>query len=163
MRALALLLITLTLSACGFQLRGAVHLPWDSLYIALPENDPLRYQIKRSIETGSQTRIISDAKTAQATLAVLQNQHNKSILSLSGAGLVREFQLTRSFVYRITDAQGKELIPASQIIVQREMTFDDERIFAKEAEEALIIKEMEQDLVLQLLRRLNSSSRLLKP
>lgn len=93
----------------------------------------------------------------------MQNNHNKSILSLSAKGLVREFQLTRSFVYRIQDAKGKELIPASQIILQREMNFDDERIFAKEAEEAMIMREIEQDLVIQLLRRLSASSRLIKP
>jgi LPS-assembly lipoprotein len=42
------------------------------------------------------------------------------------------------------------------------MTFDDERIFAKEAEEAMIWREMQQDMVQQLLRRLSASSRALK-
>lgn len=163
MRTLLLALIVSILTGCGFQLRGTVTLPWETLHIGLPENSPLYHQIKRSIESGSHTRIVSDPKEAQATLAVLQNNHNKGILSLSAKGLVREFQLTRSFVYRIQDAKGKELIPASQIILQREMNFDDERIFAKEAEEAMIIREMEQDLVVQLLRRLSVSARLVKP
>jgi len=161
MRAL-LLITTLLLSACGFQLRGAVNLPWDTLYLGLAPNDPFGNMIKRSIEAGSRTKVVTDPKQAQASLQILQNQQTKSILSLTAKGLVREFQLTRSFVYRIVDEKGKELIPASQIILQREMTFDDERIFAKEAEEAMIVKEMEQDLVLQLLRRLNASSKLIK-
>jgi LPS-assembly lipoprotein len=163
MRTLLIALSLLLLTGCGFQLRGTANLPWETLYIGLPENSPLYHQIKRSIESGTHTRIISDPKEAQATLAVLQNNHNKGILSLSAKGLVREFQLTRSFVYRIQDAKGQELIPASQIILQREMNFDDERIFAKEAEEAMIIREMEQDLVVQLLRRLSVSARLVKP
>jgi LPS-assembly lipoprotein len=163
MRTLLIALSLLLLTGCGFQLRGTADLPWETLYIGLPENSPLYHQIKRSIESGTHTRIVSDPKEAQATLAVLQNNHNKGILSLSAKGLVREFQLTRSFVYRIQDAKGQELIPASQIILQREMNFDDERIFAKEAEEAMIIREMEQDLVVQLLRRLSVSARLVKP
>ncbi len=163
MRALSIAFILLMLSGCGFQLRGTANLPWETLHIGLPENSPLYYQIKRSIESGTHTRIVGDLKEAQASLAVLQNSHDKGILSLSAKGLVREFQLTRSFVYRVQDAKGKELIPASQIILQREMSFDDERIFAKEAEEAMIVREMEQDLVVQLLRRLSASSRLLKP
>lgn len=163
MRTLLIALILSILTGCGFQLRGTATLPWETLHIGLPENSPLYHQIKRSIESGSHTRIVSDPKEAQATLAVLQNNHNKGILSLSAKGLVREFQLTRSFVYRIQDAKGKELIPASQIILQREMNFDDERIFAKEAEEAMIMREMEQDLVVQLLRRLSASARLVKP
>jgi LPS-assembly lipoprotein len=163
MRALLITLVFLMMTGCGFQLRGAANLPWDTLHIGLPENTPLYHQIKRSIESGSHTRVVGDPKDAQASLTVLQNTHNKAILSLSAKGLVREFQLTRSFVYRIQDAKGNELIPASQIILQREMGFDDERIFAKEAEEALIVREMEQDLVVQLLRRLTASSRLVKP
>lgn len=159
MRVLVLAL-SLWLSACGFQLRGSYSLPWETLAISgLPENSELYFQIKRGIETGSLTKVVSDAKQAQATLVVLRNDQHKSILSLSAKGLVREFQLTRSFLYRVQDAQGKELQPSSQIILQREMTFDDERVFAKEAEEVIIWREMQTDLVSQLMRRLAAGSR----
>ncbi|MFN3883591.1 MAG: LPS assembly lipoprotein LptE [Rhodocyclaceae bacterium] len=159
MRALVLAL-ALLLSGCGFQLRGSYGLPWETLAISgLPENSELYFQIKRGIESGSLTKVVTDAKTASATLVVLQNHQHKSILSLSAKGLVREFQLTRSFMYRVQDAQGKELQPASQIVLQREMTFDDERVFAKEAEEAIIWREMQNDLVSQLMRRLAAGSR----
>ena len=155
-------LLALVLSACGFQLRGSYHLPWETLHVGLPENSELYYQIKRSIESGSPTRITTDAKQASASLVILRNEQHKSILTLSAKGLVREFQLTRTFMYRVQDASGKELIPTSQIILQRYMTFDDERIFAKEAEEAMIWREIQQDLVQQLLRRLAAGSRAAK-
>lgn len=158
-----ILLIAIALSACGFQLRGSYALPWETLAISgVPENNELYYQIKHGLEAGSQTKVVADAKAASATLVVLQNLQHKAILSLSGKGLVREFQLTRSFMYRIQDAAGKEVLPASQIVLQRDMTFDDERIFAKEAEEAMIWREMQQDMVQQMLRRLAASSRALK-
>ncbi|MEW5781968.1 MAG: LPS assembly lipoprotein LptE [Pseudomonadota bacterium] len=159
MRAFALLFV-FVLSACGFQLRGSYSLPWETLAISgLPENSELYFQIKRSIESGSLTKVVTDAKQAKASLVVLRNDQHKSILSLSAKGLVREYQLTRSFLYRVQDAQGKEIQPASQIVLQREMTFDDERVFAKEAEEAIIWREMQTDLVQQLLRRLAAGSR----
>lgn len=159
MRTLVLAL-TLLLSGCGFQLRGSYSLPWETLAISgLPENSELYFQIRRGIESGSLTKVVSDTKRAQATLVVLQNHQHKSILSLSAKGLVREFQLSRSFMYRVQDAQGRELQPASQIVLQREMTFDDERVFAKEAEEAIIWREMQTDLVSQLMRRLAAGSR----
>lgn len=162
MRLLALLL-AFVLSACGFQLRGSYNLPWETLAISgVPENNELYFQIKRGLEASSQSKVVTDAKQAGATLVILQNLQHKAILSLSGKGLVREFQLTRTFMYRIQDAQGKELLPASQIVLQRDMSFDDERIFAKEAEELMIWREMQQDMVQQLLRRLAASSRSLK-
>ena len=162
MRGLLILLLVAMLSACGFQLRGSYTLPWETLYIGLPEFDPLRAQLKRGIEASTQTKVITDPKQAQASLMITANQPLRSILSLNAAGLVREIQLTRVFGYRIVDAEGKELIPPSSIVLQREMSFDDARLFAKEAEEAMIVKEMEQDLVQQLMRRLAASSRSLK-
>lgn len=154
MRGLYILLLAVSLSACGFHLRGSYTLPWDTLYLGLPENNEMHAQMKRGIEASTPTRILNDANQAQASLVILGNTQSKSILSLSGTGLVREFQLTRVFAYKIQDAAGKELVPANQIILQRDMTFDDAHLFAKEAEETMIWKEMQNDLVQQLLRRL---------
>jgi LPS-assembly lipoprotein len=159
MRRLFILLLSLSLAACGFQLRGSYSLPWDTLYLGMPENSEMYAQIKRSVEASTQTRIVTDPKAAQASLVILRNEQAKNILSLSGTGLVREFQLTRTFVYRIQDTSGKELIPASQIILQREMNFDDTRIFASEAEEHIIWRDIQTDLVQQILRRLSAGSR----
>lgn len=163
MHRLIVALFALLLAGCGFQLRGSYDLPWDTLNISgVPDNNELYFQIKRGIEAGSATKVVDDPKEAKASLVVLRNEQHKGILSLSGKGLVREFQLTRIFAYRVVDAGGKELLPQSQIVLQRDMTFDDTRIFAKEAEEQMIQREMERDLVQQLLRRLAAGSRALK-
>jgi LPS-assembly lipoprotein len=148
------LFLALAVSACGFQLRGSYSLPWETLHLGLAQNSEIYQQIRRGVEAGTHTRIVADKQAAQAALIVLNDTQARNILSLSATGLVREFQLTRSFTYRIEDAKGKELTPATTIVLQREMTFDDTRIFAKEAEEAMILREMQSDLVSQLLRRL---------
>lgn len=158
-----ILVLALVLSACGFQLRGSYHLPWETLAIGgVAENSELYFQIKRGIEAGSPTKVVADARQANASLVILRNDQHKSILSLSAKGLVREFQLTRTLAFRVQDTSGRELVPTNQIVLQREMTFDDERIFAKEAEEGMIWREMQQDMVQQLLRRLAAGSRNLK-
>jgi LPS-assembly lipoprotein len=154
MRRFLALLLAMSLTACGFQLRGSYSLPWETLYLGLPENNAMHAQMKRGIEASTQTRIVGSAREAEAALVILGNTQARNILSLSGKGLVRELQLTRTFIYKIQDAAGKELVPAHHIILQREMTFDDERLFAKEAEEGMIWNEMQHDLVQQLLRRL---------
>jgi len=156
MRKLAIVLIAVLVSACGFQLRGSYTLPWETIYIGLPEFDAMRAEIKRNLEASTQTRITRDAKEAQAALTVVRNDHARSILSLNAKGYVREIQLTRIFAYRVVDANGKELVPTSQIVLQREMTFDDEQLLAKGSEEGMLLREMQSDLVQQLLRRLSA-------
>ncbi|MEW6165004.1 MAG: LPS assembly lipoprotein LptE [Pseudomonadota bacterium] len=153
------LILTQGLAACGFQLRGSYSLPWQTLHLGMGENTPMYQQIKRSIEASTQTRIVANPKEAQASLVVTRESKGKSILSLNAAGRVREFQLSHTFEYRILDANGKELVPASQIILLREMTFDDAQLFAKEAEEGMIRVEMQNDIVQQLLRRLSAGGR----
>ncbi len=159
MRPLLVVLFAALLSACGFQLRGSYSLPWETLHIGMSENSAMYQQIKRSIEASTQTKIVGNAKEAQATLVVVSDSQAKSILSLTARGRVRELQLSRSFVYRVVDAKGQDLMPASPIVLLREMTFDDEQLFAKESEEALIRVEMQNDLVQQLLRRLSAGAR----
>ncbi|MCX8017998.1 MAG: LPS assembly lipoprotein LptE [Rhodocyclaceae bacterium] len=162
MRALFLLL-ALLLSACGFQLRGSYSLPWETLYIALPEFDGLRAEIKRNVEAATRTKIVNERKQAQATLVILRNDSLRNILSLNAKGYVREVQLTRIFAYKIQDAAGREIAAPGQIILQREMTYDDEQILAKGAEEGLIQREMQSDLIQQLLRRLAAAKPLPMP
>ncbi|MFA7280703.1 MAG: LPS assembly lipoprotein LptE [Sterolibacterium sp.] len=149
--ALALILL---LSACGFQLRGAYPLPFEKIYIALPETTELHAQLKRSISAGSNARIVDNQKDAQASLLIPSDASTKNILSLSATGRAREFQLVRTFNFRLVDGAGRDWLPPSQIVVRRDITFTDDQLLSKEAEETLLWRDIQNDLVQQILRRL---------
>jgi LPS-assembly lipoprotein len=145
------------LAACGFQLRGSYALPFKTMSIALPPNTPLYAQLKRNIEASSPTRIVDDAKDAEATLSVLADHQEKSILSLNSAGRAREYELVRTFRFKVSGQNGAEYIPPSQIVIRRDMTYSDELVLSKDAEEALLWRDMQNDLLQQLLRRLSAA------
>ncbi len=153
-KLLALLCVTL-LTACGFQLRGSYALPFDSLYIALPETNIVHATLKRNIEASSKTRVVYSAEDAEATMTVLADQQQKLILSLSSTGRVREFQLIRTFVFRVHDLQGRDFIPQSTVTIRRDLSYSDDQVLAKEAEEQLLWRDMQNDLVQQVMRRLS--------
>jgi LPS-assembly lipoprotein len=67
---------------------------------------------------------------------------------------VREYQLTQRIRFRLVDNKNVELIPPTNITGQREYTFDDEEVLGKEQEEALLYRDMQADLVQQIMRRL---------
>lgn len=154
MRRLLLLAIPLLLAACGFQLRGSYALPFDTLHIALPETAELHAVLKRNIQAASQTRVVDDPKAAQAVLTVTADIQTKNVLSLSSAGRVTEYQLVRSFAFRLHDPDGRDLMPPGQIIIRRDISFSDVQVLSKESEEGLLRRDMQDDLVQQLLRRL---------
>lgn len=146
--------VALLLSACGFHLRGSHALPFETLAIALPESNELRAVIKRNIEASTQTRVVGESEKAQASLQILADAPVKRILSLNSAGRVREYQLVRTFRFKVTDPAGADYMPATSIVITREMTFDDAAVLSKEAEEVLLWRDIQNDLVQQLLRRL---------
>jgi len=159
-KRVAALLATLVLSAalfvsgCGFHLRGPADLPFSSLYVQAPTSSLFATQLKRVVAASSATEVVEDAKAAQATLQLVLEQREKEILSLSGTGRVREFQLRYRVRYRVVDNAQRELVPTSEILLRRDLSFNDQEALSKESEEALLYRDMQTDAVQQLLRRL---------
>jgi LPS-assembly lipoprotein len=144
------------LAACGFHLRGTANLQQETIYISAPSYSPFANDLKRAIRAGTNTKIIDDANGADATLYVLSESRVKSILSLTTQGTVREFQLRYVVSYRLVSRGSKEVVPASEITLARSYIFNDQQVLAAESEEALLYRDMQQDAVQQLLRRLSA-------
>ena len=146
----------LVLASCGFKLRGAVTLPFDSIYLQAGTS-PLVTQLKRAITAGTQTRIADKPGEAQVMLQILSEAREKQILALSGGGRVREFELRYRVSYRLTDGKSAiEYIAPSEIVLRRELSYSDVEALAKESEEALLYRDMQTDAVQQLVRRLQA-------
>jgi LPS-assembly lipoprotein len=175
-----ILLLAGLLTACGFKLRGSAELPgyklpFTTIAITLPPTSEFYAQLKRNIEASSPgTRVVAETSEAEAILSVLSDSNEKIILSLNAAGRAREYQLVRKFSFKVhanlpasvapvpkakyTDARpaavATEYIPPSTITLRREITFSDDLVLSKESEEALLQRDMQGDLVQQLMRRL---------
>lgn len=154
MRAILCVLALALLAGCGFQLRGAYLLPYESLYLALPEYSDLGAGLKRAIRASGSTRLTSTADDAQARFMTSADLRERVILSLSGTGRVRELRLRWRYGYRIVDAKGVDLVPVGEIELTRDMTYDDSNVLAKEQEETLLWRDMQGDMVQQIMRRL---------
>lgn len=158
--ALLSLALVLALQGCGFHLRGSggqYMLPFPTLYIGLPEKSPLAVDLKRNIRASGGTAIVASPKDADGVLEVLsdpEKTRSKSILSLNNNGRVRQYMLAYNIVFRVLDRQGVELLGPTQILLNRPIDFNETQLLAKEQEEALLYKDMQTDLVQQMMRRL---------
>ncbi len=150
------MVLALALAGCGFKLRGSANVPFETLYIPQSKSG-IGLDLKRNIEAGTSAKVIDDPRKAQAIMQVSQESRGKQILTLTGAGRVREFQLNYTVVFRVHDGKGGEYLPSNTIQLSREMTFLDEQILAKESEEQLLFRDMEIQAVQQILRRLSAA------
>jgi LPS-assembly lipoprotein len=152
MRALALALL-LGSAACGFQLRGTASLPFETIHVP-NATAGIALEIKRSIQAGTNARVVDDARAAAAQLLFLEESRRKDILSLTVAGRVSEYRLFYRVRFRVSDGTGGDFLPPVSIQLFRDMTYDDSQVLAKEAEEQLLFRDMQTDMVQQVLRRI---------
>jgi len=149
-----------TVAGCGFHLRGSggnFTLPFASMYVGLPDSSPLAIDLKRNIRVNGSTTVATDPQAADGIIQVItdpEKTRSKSILSLNSAGRVSEYLLSYNIVFRVTDNTGKELLGPTQITLTRPITFSETQLLAKEQEEAQLYRDMQKDLVQQMMRRM---------
>jgi len=158
-RTLLTLAAAAMLSACGFQLRGSngqTALPFKTILVGFPETSSLGTELKRHIRASGDTEVVTDPQAAQAILDVLSETREKAVLSLNTQGRVREYTLYYKLRFRVRDNKNNELLPPTDIILKRDISFNESQVMAKESEEALLYRDMQSDLVQQMLRRLQA-------
>ena len=150
------LALALLLTSCGFQLRGTANLPFDTLYMSA--GGGIALDIKRNIQAGTRTKLVDDPKKAEAVLEFTQETREKFILSLAATGRVREYQLRYRVGFRVHDGKGGEFLPVNVVQLTRDITFNDSDVLAKETEEQLLYRDMQFDMVQQVMRRISGAT-----
>ena len=158
MRTLALL-ASIALAGCGFQLRGTASLPFDTLYMPPTTAPGIALDLKRNILAGTNTKVVDDPKKAEAVLEFLQEARETHILSLAATGRVREYQLRYRVGFRVHDGKGGEFLPVNTVQLTRDVSFNDSDVLSKEVEEQLLYRDMQFDMVQQIMRRIAAAQR----
>jgi LPS-assembly lipoprotein len=154
MRAILFVFALSLLAGCGFQLRGSYSLPYESLYLDMPDYSEIGAGLKRAIRGSDSTRLAETPEDAQAKFIPIADAREKVILSLSGTGRVREIRLRYRYGYQIADSKGRSLTAPNEIELTRDFNYDDSNVLAKEQEEVLLWRDMQNDMVQQIMRRL---------
>lgn len=153
----------LALAGCGFGLRQPASYAFSSLYSSVAPTSPLGIELQRQLQAGGQLRYITDAaqrKEAEVLLDVFGEQRTKTVVGVSATGQVREFQLRLNLKFRLRTQLGKELIPETELVQQRTMSYSEAFALSKEAEEAMLYRSMQGDMVQQIARRLAAVQKL---
>lgn len=143
---------------CGFRLRGTADVPFSTLYVPGAISG-IALDLKRNIEAGTNAQVVDDPKNAEAILAFTQETREKEILSLTAAGRVREYRLRYRVGFRVHDGKGGVYVPQTNLELTRDVTFNDTEVLAKEAEEQLLFRDMQNDMVQQVMRQLAAAQK----
>lgn len=157
-RTLLALLATAPLAACGFRLRGVPQFGFSSLYVQAPAASPLARELRRTLAgAGGGLTVLAEPQQlpqAQAVLELLSEQQERVVVGQNASGQVRELQLRLRVRFRLRGQDGQEWIAPTELVQQRDISYNETIALSKEGEEALLFRNMQTDLVQQLLRRL---------
>ena len=150
--------LLVAVAGCGFKLRGTADVPFETLYLP-GATGGIALDLKRNIEAGTHAKVVDDPAKAEAVLQFTEESRQKEVLSLTGTGRVREFQLRYRVGFRVHDGKGNDYVPQNTVQLTRDVTFNDTEILAKEQEEQLLFRDMQSDMVQQILRRLAAAKK----
>jgi LPS-assembly lipoprotein len=154
-----LVVAAMTLASCGFQLRGEPEVGIKKLYISSVGPSQVAADIRRALAAGP-TRLVTTAVESEAHLRILQETREKTVFTITGTGRVYEFQLRLVLRYElVVPGRDEPVVPSTEIEARRLITYSETAPTAKEAEEALLFKDMQQDLARQVLRHVAAMKR----
>lgn len=147
--------VGVALSGCGFALRRRPALKFQSVRLTgFLSHSSLENQLRLAIE-GTGTRVVESLPEAEVVLRSLTELREQVAVVSTTAGQVREVTLRLQFRFRLTRARDDAaLIPDTELIVSRDMTYNETDALAKQQEAELLFRTMQTDLVDQVMRRL---------
>lgn len=153
-RRLVCSLAVLPLAACGFKLRGAQTLPVETIYLSLPVNSAIGAEMARLLRASTNAKVVTDRKEAQAIVELLGENREREVMAINAQGRATEYQLRLRVRFRVLDKTASELIGPTDLLARRDITFNESDLLAKESEESLLYRDMQSDLVRQMVSRL---------
>jgi LPS-assembly lipoprotein len=143
----------LGLAGCGFQRRQAPRLGFASVALTgFAPRSPLAEELRKQL--GLQVQVLETPDKAEVVLHALADARERSVVASTSAAQVRELQLRLKFHFRAHTPGGRELIPRAELLLSRDLSYSETAALAKEQEEAELFREMQSDVVGQVLRRL---------
>ena len=149
--------LALLLAGCGFELRKPPSFAFASIYLAVPPMSQLGLELQRALAASGGVSLVTDQRQverADLVFELSQEMREKVVLGRTSTGAVREYQLRIRLRFKVRNRQGIERIPDTEMVQQRDISYSESSALAKEAEEDLLYRNMQSDLVRQILRRL---------
>lgn len=152
-----LLITSLLMTACGFQLRGSTDFPpgMSAVYIDAPDRySPFYRELTKTIRA-SELTLANNPIDADTVIRVLNDETGRRALSVSARNVPREYEVFYLVRYAVL-LDGEEVLAPQQFILMRDYTFDETQVLGKALEEQVLRESIAADLVGLLVQRIGA-------
>jgi LPS-assembly lipoprotein len=153
-----LALLAVGLPGCGFHLRVPADLPYSRIALARFVNrSPMAEALRRSLPAS--VTVVDAPHDAQIVVVALDDRFTKTVVASTAVGQVREFRLRVALKFRLTRPDGEPLTADTELEQSRDLSYTETQALGKEAEEAVLVREMRNDIAQQLLQMVSAVGR----
>ena len=147
----------LMITSCGFHLRGMTEISFKTISI---EGKELSFtkNLKKTL-VSNKVSIILPTENPELRIELLSEESEKRILSLSGQGLVREFEIFYRVRYRIKTIDSETWSQENIIETRRDFTFSDSNLIGKEEEERQLNESMRNEAITNLFNQIQLTNK----
>lgn len=158
-QSILILFLVLSLSACGFKLRGSesgvkvVNLPKNIYITGADKYSDLYKEITRQLRY-SNSVVSASIDNADALLTISHRASEKRSVAVNSSNDDAEYELKEKLSFMLRSAEG-ELVPIQDVSVIRILYSPNTETLSGNNEEALLRKEMTRQMVNQMMRRMS--------
>lgn len=154
-----LALLVLSVTACGFQLRGNASVPeaMKTMYVQGVDlrQDFFGLQLKRALTRNGIT-VLDSYQEGAAILTILENSYDRNVLSVGTDAKVREYELESVVRFKVSDDKGQMIGEEQRVETRRDYQFDSDQVLAMDEQERVLREDLNKQLVQAVLRRLSA-------
>ena len=153
---LLVLLVSFSLSACGFRLAGTTELPpqLTSIYLVTSDfSNSQRRLLQRNL-SGAGASLVEQPDSQSVQLIVsLETFPDRTLVTSAVSGEIVK-RISRSLSFNVKAADGEVLLEARTLRQQRDVTLNDDVLLSSGREIETVTRDLEQTLFEQLIRQL---------
>ena len=153
-----MLAAALTLSGCGWRLRGVQDIPISSIYVNLGENSAIGASISRNLRALTNVKVVDKKDEAEAIFELISTDRGTAVLAYNSEGRARIYSLRLTNVFRLIHQDGTDILPPTTVSATREIIKDEGDYNGVANEERLLYEDMQQQLIHQMVSRLSHIS-----
>jgi LPS-assembly lipoprotein len=151
-KKLIALLMLLIISSCGFHMRGMTEISFKTISL---EGKELSFTKNlKKVLNSNKVAIVSSTENPELRVELLSEESEKRILSLSGQGLVREFEIFYRVRYRLKTIDSEIWSQENIIESRKDFTYSDSNLIGKEEEERQLNEAMRNEAITNLFNQI---------
>ena len=155
--ALAITIAIAIAGGCGYQLRGTTSLPPELGAVHVTGPRDISATVVRMLD-GAGVRVEPAGDPAGTVLHLGDERLDRRVLSVNpDTGKESEFELAYHVTFRVTGAEGEELVPKQTVSLLRDYVFDGRAVLGKSREQEVLHAEMRRDAAARIVGRIGAT------